>query len=654
MVGVGVVAALLLGLLRLPTVAGLLVAGALVGPHGLGLVGNLGLIESLAEVGVVLLLFTVGLEFSLRRLRIIARQVLVGGTLQVLLTVAAVLLVSTAFGLPPGKGVFLGFLFALSSTAIVLRGLSERGELDAPHGRLVVGVLIFQDLCVVPMMLLLPLLAGVDDGAAGKGLALALGKAVLVVAGTLLVSKLALPRLFAWVVGRRSRELFVLAIVAVCMGGAWLTSLVGLSLALGAFLAGLVLADTTYGERAMAEIISLRDVFSSLFFMSMGMLFDGRVLIEHPLLVAVLLGGLVVGKGFVATVAAMAMRFPARVAWLVGVGLGQFGEFGFVLARAGDRMGLLDADDGRALLAAGAISMFVTPLLVRAAPHVSAGERLLRPLERLLGARGIDEVVPEHEQLTGHVVIGGYGAGGRLLGRALTESGFPWVALDLDAERVREARGAGAPVYYGDVTSVEALAHARLAHARVLALSINDPEAARRALAATRVVAPDVAVIVRARALNEAELWKSLGADNVVSERLEGSLELLARVMRRVGVAGNLIAGAIRQARAGTQESHRKPTLPRQRLGEVSELAELKIESVFLRTGDHAVGKGVAALDLRRRTGALVVAIRRGGGLLGHGDAEQPLAEGDVLFLAGDGAAIRKAFDLLERDGASS
>ncbi len=653
MFGLGVVVAVLLGRFQLPTVAGLLLAGALAGPSGLALVRDSQYIETLAEVGVVLLLFTVGLEFSLVRLRVIAKLLLLGGSLQAGLTIGGVALVAAALGLPWPHGIFLGFLFTLSSTAIVLRALSDRGETDAPHGRVVLGVLVFQDLLVVPMMLLVPVLAG-HGGPVLTTIALAVAKAALVVVVLLGVVRRALPWILTWVDRRKSRDLFVLAIVATCLGTAYLTSQASLSLALGAFLSGMALADTEYGPRALGEMMPLRDVFSSLFFLSMGMLFDIRVLIEDPLTICVLVMGLVLGKGFLVTVAALAMRFPARVAWLAGVGLAQFGEFGFVLALSGQRAGLIDANSVRQLFAAGAISMFITPILMRVAPHVSAGERLLRPLERLLGARGIDEPAPEHIRLSNHVVIGGYGTAGRMLAAALGDCGTKVVALDLDIDRVRAARTAGEPVYYGDVTSTEALGHARLAHARVMALVINDPDATRRAVTAARALAPHVPLIVRTPGAADADLLRSLGADNVVREKVESGLEMMARVLRRTGLPGNLIAEAMRRARTGSPASERKPTLPRQRKGDIDDLADLKVESVLLRPEAHAIGRSLSDLELRRRTGALVVAVRHKGRLRDQPDPTAPLMAGDTLFLAGAGPSIRRAIQILENGAPGS
>lgn len=639
---------IVLSRLRLPTVAGLLAAGALLGPFGLELVRSVHSIEILAEVGVVLLLFSIGLEFSLARLRSIFRQVALGGVLQVGGTTLAATGVAVALGQPPSRGIFYGFVFALSSTAIVLRALAERRELDAPHGRIIVGTLIFQDLCVVPMVLIVPLLGtAAAAGEAATSVLIAVGKAALVVVAIVGLSRFVVPRVLGWVDASRSREVFLLAILALCIGTAWITSLAGLSLALGAFLGGMVVADTEYGHRAMGDILPLRDAFVSIFFVSLGMLFDPRVVLERPLVVALLLFGFLFAKGLLATLSAIAMRFPARVAWLAGVGLAQFGEFGFVLSRMGEASGVVDASAMRPLLAAGIASMFFTPLLVRMAPHITAGERLLAPLERLIGVRSIDEADAGPVPLAGHVVIVGFGLAGRFTAKSLAAAEVAHVVLELNADNVRTGKAQGVNVYYGDATSEEALGHAHLDEARLLVLLMNDPQAAQRVVATAKRVAPQVPILMRTRYHLEREALLTLGADDVVAEEVESAAEIIARAFRKLGLPRNIIDERIRVVRAETQTSERKPTLPRSALRDVDELAEMKIESVVVREGQRAEGQSLVDLRLRSETGALVVGIRRGESLLEDPDPTNPLEAGDVVYLVGTGKAVAKAVAVL-------
>lgn len=647
----GVLVTVILSRLRLPTVAGLLFSGALVGPFGFKLVHSIHSIEILAEIGVVLLLFTIGLEFSLSRLKSIFRQVALGGLIQVGLTTAVTAFVAWKLGEPAGRCIFYGFVFALSSTAIVLRALAERRELDAPHGRFIVGTLIFQDLCVVPMVLIVPMLGATSGGADSASLiGIALGKAAVVVVLTILVARLIVPRALGWVAASRSREVFLLAVLALCIGTAWLTAKAGLSLALGAFLGGMIVADTDYGHRAMGDMLPLRDAFVSLFFVSLGMLFDIRVVAEKPLLVALLLVGFLIAKGFLATMAAFAMRFPARVAWLAGVGLAQFGEFGFVLCRLGESTGVIDAEATRPLLAAGIVSMFLTPVFVRVAPHLTAGQRLLAPLEKLIGVRSIDEADSGDEHgLSDHVVIAGFGVAGRLVGRALSTCNIPYVVLELNADTVRKARAAGERVYYGDATSEEALGHAHLEKARALLLLMNDPDASKRVVDTARRVAPGVRILMRARYLLEKQQLLDMGATDVVAEEVEGGVEILARLLRWLDAPRNIIEDRIDDARASTQTTERNLKIPRRSLEEQGGLADLKIDSALVTPTSPAAGRSAAALDVRRTTGALIIAIRRDGKLLDQFDPNNPFVTGDVVYLAGTTDGVKQAVDLLTR-----
>lgn len=632
----------------LPTVAGLLLAGALLGPFGFRLATSVHAIEVLAEIGVVLLLFSIGLEFSLARLRDIFRQVALGGIVQVGLTTAVTAVVAVALGEPIGRGVFYGFAFALSSTAIVLRALAERRELDAPHGRFIVGALIFQDLCVVPMVLIVPLLSATSDaGSAVASIGIAMGKAALVVVGTVAIARFIVPKVLDWVDASRSREVFLLAILGLCIGTAWLTSLAGLSLALGAFLGGMVVADTEYGHRAMGDILPLRDAFVSIFFVSLGMLFDVRVVLQHPLLVAALLAGFLFAKGLLATLAALAMRFPARVAWLAGVGLAQFGEFGFVLTRLAESSGVIDKEATGPLLAAGIASMFLTPLLVRAAPHITAGERLLAPLEKLIGVRSIDEA-DEVARLEQHVIIVGFGLAGSACARTLRDCEIPFVVLELNADNVRKGKEQGLPVYYGDATSEEALRHAHLESARLVVLLMNDPQAAQRVVDTVKRVAP-VPVLMRTRYLAERTALIALGAREVVAEEVEGAVEIISRMLRSMEVPRNVIDDCIRSVRSETQNSDRKQTVPRTRLGELAGLAEMKIECAVVNEDSPAVGKSSVALQLRSATGALVVGVRRGARLLEQPDPTVPFQAGDVVYFAGTNDALSRALPLFNR-----
>ncbi|MBK8479648.1 MAG: cation:proton antiporter [Proteobacteria bacterium] len=643
MAAVGVVVSALLSRLRLPTVAGLLAAGALLGPFGLGRVGEASGIETLAEVGVVLLLFTIGLEFSVARFTKIFRSFALGGALQVSATIGATAGVALAVGMTLAQSVFIGFVVAMSSTAIVLRLLGDRGELDAPHGRFIVGTLIFQDLCVVPMVLLVPVLSSrMPWSAAALATGVALGKAALLVTGALLVARIVVPRLLRWVDASRSRESFLLAILAICVGTTWLASLAGVSLALGAFVGGMVVADSDFQHRAMGDMLPLRDAFVSVFFISLGMLFDGRLLLARPLAVGLLLLGFLAAKGALATLSALVMHLPARAAWLAGVGLGQFGEFGFVLIRLGQGSGLVDRETGSVLLAAGILSMFLVPLLLRLAPRVTFAERVLAPLARRTTGSAL-RVDAEVRALADHVVVVGYGVAGRLVAQALGACGLDHVVLDLNAETVRRARAAGEPLHYADATSSEALSLVRVGAARAVVVLINDPAAALRVVDTARRVAPAVPVIVRNRYWADHAQLVDLGATEVVTEEVEASAEVVIRLLRQLEVPRNVIEEQVRAMRQQLQTSRRNITLPRSALADQRSLSDLKIDSVLVEERGAAVGRTAREIAVRERTRALIVAVRRGDELLDHPDPDEPFCHGDVVYLVGSGAAIRQA-----------
>src|SRR5256886_1684031 len=369
--------------LKLPALPGFIVAGVLLGPNALGLISDVREGENLAEVGVTLLLSTIGLEFSLPRLREMGRQVVIGGGAQVLLTVGLGAALAGTLGLPWPVAVLLGFLVALSSTAIVLKGLADKGEIDTPHGRLATGVLIFQDLCVVPMMLVLPFLAG-EAGGGAAGLGWALAKAGLVVAGVLLLARTVVPRVLSEIVKTRSRELFLIAVILVGTLTALGTAAAGASLALGAFLAGLVISESDYGHQAMAELLPFRDVFISLFFVTVGMLVHVGFLREHPALALVGVAAIMGGKSVLAALGPAVLGYSGRVALLAGLAVSQIGEFSFVLARQGRGTGLFPEGLYQTFLAVAVLTMLVTPFALQSGPMLLDGLERLIPLDRLL------------------------------------------------------------------------------------------------------------------------------------------------------------------------------------------------------------------------------------------------------------------------------
>lgn len=513
--------------LRIVPIVGFLAAGVLIGPHAAGIVTDVELISAAAEVGVILLLFTIGVEFHLEKLARIRRVILVGGGLQVTLTVAAVAGLLALLGVAPAAGIYTGFLVALSSTVIVLKLLDDRGRTDGPSGRLALGTLIFQDLAVVLMVLLVPVLAGGATSAAEVGWVLV--RAAAMVAVVLTLARKIVPAVLDRIAATRDDELFLLAVVVICLGTAWLADLAGVSLALGAFLAGLVVSESRFREHAVGEILPLRTVFNAVFFVSVGMLLDPRVFLEHPAAVAGAAAGVLLLKTAVTTGAVRALGYPLRLALPVGLMLAQVGEFSLVLARAGSEAGLTPAGAGEAgeqvFLAVAVLLMAATPFLMR------AGFRLLEPRAPSGDPSGEETLAGPSD----HVIIGGFGRTGRWLARSLEWLRVPYRVVDLNPVSVEEARTRGVPIAFGDLARPRTLREAGIARARLLVLALNDAEATEAAVRMARRERPDLPILVRTRYLVEADALREAGATEVVGEELEAASRLVERALRLTG-----------------------------------------------------------------------------------------------------------------------
>jgi CPA2 family monovalent cation:H+ antiporter-2 len=522
-VALAVVVVSLLHRIRVPSIAGFILVGVLIGPGVLKVIDDVNEIELLAEVGVVLLLFGIGLELSLDRVRRLWRYVLLGGAVQVGLTILVTAVIARQLGLQWSSAVFIGFIMAVSSTAIVLRGLALRGELETPHGRLVLGILIFQDLAVVPMMLAVPMLAG--SGGSAVQTATAIGTALAVLTGILLAAGLVVPRVLEYISRTRQRDLFVLSVFVICLGTAWLVSLAGISLALGAFLAGLVVAGSEYRHQALSDLIPLRELLSSIFFVSIGMLLDiGGIGRNVPAILG-LLAAIIVGKFVLVSIAAALIRLPLRVSLLTGVILAQVGEFSFVLFKAASGSRLLPEPLDDTLLVAVILSMVITPLLIVAAPHLSHGLGKVPWLMRRLSVRSTDEAAAE-KTWRGHVIVAGYGLAGQELADTLQQRGLPFLVVDLNPANIRLAAGRKKPVYFGDITQTDVQDHIGLAEARLLMVAINDTRAAERAVRLAHQAAPGVPIFARTAYLEDVERIRRAGAVQVVCAEVESAARL--------------------------------------------------------------------------------------------------------------------------------
>jgi CPA2 family monovalent cation:H+ antiporter-2 len=636
--GAGLVVVFLLQKVSASPIAGFLVTGLIVGPNGLGLVGRPENVATLADLGVMLLLFSLGLELSLKKMAEIRHIVLGGGALQVGGTILAVLLVCRLAGIPISPAVFIGFVIAISSTAIALNLLDSRGERGSMHARATLGISIFQDLCIVPMMVLVPLLA---DRASTQPVGWLLLEAFGVVVATVTVARYVFPRVLELIVGTRNKELFVITSIFTFLAIAWVISSFGFSLALGAFLAGLILSESEYSYQIFADVRPLRDSLNSLFFVSIGMLVSPSQVLAQPGLLLVIVLSIMVGKLVITSGSLLAIGLPVQVSLLAAAALAQVGEFSFILLRVGDRVDLISDAWFQLLISATVGSMVLCPILYGSVRRMGA-----RPKEDAEQPHGesAEQFLPG---LSDHVIICGFGENGRNLARVLKQNDIPYIVLELNARRVKEARAEGELIFFGDCGSASILVRAGIRAARVVVLAISDPFATRRAVKVAHLLNPGSVILTRTTYLAEIEELYRLGSHEVIAEEFEASIEIVTRILRvyhlpRAAVAAEI--KSIRDTHFGIFLADRHITVPRLRL---SDRMELLVETIQVPGSSSFAGLSIAETQLRKRSGASILGIRREEKTWVNPDPREKILPGDFLVLTGTKQQLRQAIELL-------
>lgn len=648
LLGISAIIVFVLGKLRISSVVGFLVAGILIGPSGFNLIGDHREIELLAEIGVVLLMFTIGLEFSLKNLLQLRSVVLGGGFLQVSLVTAIITLLSYLFYRQPFNGaVFDGFLVALSSTAIVFKILLDRAEMNSPHGRFSVGILIFQDLCVVPFMLLVPVLAG--NAGDGGNIVLTIVKAFFVVAAILFSSRWIVPFVFRQIISTKSRELFVITVITLCLGTALLTSALGLSLALGAFLAGIIISESEYAAQAVSDILPFKESFTGIFFISIGMLLDLSVLAGDMGGVAVMVFIIVLIKLVVIASTSYGLGNSLKSSFIAGLYLLQVGEFSFILALEGKKHGLINEGLYQAFLAASIITMIMTPFLIMASSHIAEWITTKTPLHFLEKRKRRADRERYPKGIADHVIIIGFGLNGGNLAKVLRSVDIRYVVLELNNKTVRAAKRKGEPIYYGDGASVEILYKLGIKSAGVLVVAISDAASTRRIVQLARSANPNLYIVARTKYVAEVEGLKHLGANDVIPEEFETSVEIFSKVLHRLHVPINDIREHIDKIRRDSYRALRIVKLPRRYLVEREDmLKNIGIETYRIRKGSIADEKNLSELNLRSKTGVTVIGIERAGEIHRMPSPTLCLKEDDVLLFIGKREDIDRAVDYLD------
>ncbi len=621
--------------LRLPPMLGYLLAGVIIGPHALGWIPENEETRHLAEFGVVFLMFSIGLEFSLPKLVTMKRIVFGFGTAQVFLTILIVMLMAWVLGLDWRVGLALGFALSMSSTAIVIKMLAERLELNSNHGRQIIGVLLFQDLAVVPFLIIIPVL-GSAMGSADINytvvFAIALLKAMAVLSLILFFGQRLMRPWFHMVAKQRSSELFVLNVLLITLGLAWLTEAAGLSLALGAFLAGMLISETEFRYQVEDDIKPFRDILLGLFFITIGMLLDIQVVIDNFLWVVIMLVALIVLKVILITGLSRLFGADSSVAAKTGMNLAQGGEFGFVLLAQAGAIGLVENAILQPVLAAMVLSMFIAPFIIE---HSERVVQRFYSNEWMHRAMQITNIAAQTIVDDDHVIICGYGRSGQNVSRLLEKELIPFIALDLDPQRIHDATNAGEPVVYGDAARREVLIAAGLLRAKVLIVSYNDTLSSLKILSHVQAIRPDLHVVVRTRDESDIDILKEAGATEVVAEVMEGSLMMVSHALMFLDVPSSQILRCLRQTREERYQLFRGFFHGvTDEMEESSDKLLPRLLTVVIVEGADAVNKTLGELDLVE-LGVEVTAVRRRNirGLLPGDDTR--LEKDDVIVLRG-------------------
>lgn len=640
---------LIAALLRQPVLLGYLLGGAIVGPAGLGVVKELVQVETLAQFGAAFLLFALGVEFSFAELKKVRGISLGGGFLQMATTIVITMLVSVAIGwvTSPTQGLFLGCILSLSSTAVVLKCLMERGETETPHGRVMLGILVVQDLALGLMLAVLPALNRPSEEI-GIAVGLALLKTLLIAGGAIAAGIWVIPPLLRLLARTESRELFLLGVVALCLGIALLTEYLGLSIEMGAFIAGLMISEVEYADQTLTYVEPIRDIFASLFFAAIGMLIDPGFIWNNLELILGLVTLVLIGKFLIVAPLVRVFRYPLKTALIAGLGLAQIGEFSFVLASKGQVLGLVSRQVYLLILGTTAVTLVVTPFVLRAVPRLLAWADTVPWLQRLLEGVDIPIDVTEHLPTQNHVVVCGYGRVGRNIVRLLRDHNYPVVVVDQSEQVIQKLRDENIPYVYGNAASLHVLKSAGVEQAVGMAIALPDPMSTRLCLKRSLELAPELDAVVRAGQDKDIEMLYQLGAKEVVQPEFEASLELSTHLL----VGSGFSPFRVQRDMSEIRSSHYLELRPERSSEDVSrdlQIAAQDMNSRWYALPEQSplIGLTLEEAELRRITGVTLVAIRRASGeVMDYPSAQTALEPGDRLLLVGDADELAAFADL--------
>lgn len=644
LLGLAVIVLLVFRKFNVHTIIGFLITGMLAGPTGLELVSASHEIDSMAELGVILLLFIIGMEFSLKTLSQIKKAILIGGLFQVGMTIALPAALFYMFGFSWPESLFIGFLLSLSSSAIILKILSDKGEINSPHGKTALAILIFQDIIVIPMILLTPIIAGTTNQILPTLAYLTL-KTILLVFIVIISARYLVPKLLYIVAKTKNKELFILTIASLCILTMLLTSGIGLSLALGAFMAGLIISESEYSHQAISNILPFREIFSSIFFISIGMLLDLNFLIDHIIAILGLTLLVIIVKSIIATGAGFALKYPARTSLLAGLMLFQVGEFAFVLSKTGMEYNILNPVVYQYFLAVSIITMALTPLIISKSEYLVA-EILHLPLPKPIKA--IKDLIESpiesdhfNQKLEDHLIIIGFGINGQNIAKAAKSSKIPYVIVELNPDTVKLFQEKGEPILFGDAVHSHILQHCQVSKSRVIVIAISDPEATKKIIVEARTLAPTAYILVRSRFVKNIETYLLLGANEVIPEEFETSIQIFARVLNKYFIPIHTIQQYIDRIRADNYDFLRleKPIFSTKY---TSDLSSLHVAAINLEDSSGKIaGKTLAQAELRQNFGINIVAIQINGSVNYDITPDTILENGQIIYISGPAEKVR-------------
>ena len=630
--GAAVVVAYVFRTVRLSTITGFLVAGMLIGPSGLGLIASTEEVRLMEEIGVMLLLFSIGVEFSIAKLKKSIWVVLVGGGAQVLVTGAIVGLVASLLSGSTPIGILIGMLTALSSTVIGLRLLYERGQSAAPEGNVSLSILIFQDIIVLPMMLFLPFITGdaaIDSTSVVRTIAVSAGAIVII----LVAARAVIPWCIARMVDARSRDIFILAVIATVVGVAWVSTRFGISAGIGAFVAGLVISESEYSHQVLSDVLPFRETFTSLFFVSIGMLMDPAFIWENAVAIVGIAIVVVALKTLIGTGVVRLIGYPWRVAIAVGLLLSQVGEFSIVLLQAAQADAFLTPEIQQMVLSTILFTMVLSTFVQKFSAWVPIGPTVDE-------GQSADGETAAVAHLSDHTVIVGYGLNGRNVAAMLQASHLPYAVIEMNPRTVSKMRTEGVPIFYGDAVSDTVLQHVGVPHARAVVFAISDPGATRQGIAAARRLNKNAFIIARTRYEPEIEPLYQAGADTVITEEFETSLTIIRRLLSTLGIHPSRIDRSIQDIR----QQHYEPLLQQHLQGLPVDEAIRMFEATVRKIAN---GKSIEDLGIRQKSGATVVAVEREGTVISNPGPQFRLQEEDRVHLIGSEQEVSRAISLL-------